>query len=241
MWENKLDLNLTAEKKTYYANYLLWISKDQLSLCISHSFYAIFFHHLPIFKSFTPFPSKIIWTIVCYFSIPPWRWEWSIISQAMEEYSVCLLGARWRQRWGITASRVSEWVQLKGTKENFEQLMAASKSWVSELGTKSEEPKIKMKEKKPRPTSFISLFWLRSALWSANLIICALVRRGQHINKPCRLLLVLRLIFLKKCLLTNSTAVTEQRKFLRNGRWAWGAQEWYILHLQTHGSNQKLE
>lgn len=126
------------------------------------------------------------------------RWEWSIISQAMEEYSVGLLHARWRQRWGITASRVNEWVQLKRTKENFELLMTASKPWVSESGTKSEEPKIKMKEKKSRLTSFISQFWLRSALWSANLIICALVRRGQHINKLCRLLPVLRLIFLKK-------------------------------------------
>lgn len=42
--------------------------------------------------------------------------------------------------------------------------MTASKPWVSESGTKSEEPKIKMKEKKSRLTSFISQFWLRSAL-----------------------------------------------------------------------------
>lgn len=161
----------------------------------------------------------------------------------MEEYSVGLLHARWRQRWGITASRVNEWVQLKRTKENFELLMTASKPWVSESGTKSEEPKIKMKEKKSRLTSFISQFWLRSALWSANLIICALVRRGQHINKLCRLLPVLRLIFLKKSVYwpINSTAVTEQRKFLRTERWAWGAQEWYILLSQTYGCYQKLE
>lgn len=49
-------------------------------------------------------------------------------------------------------------------KEDFEQPMVTSKHWASELGTIAWEPKIKMKEEKPRLTSFTSQFWLSSAL-----------------------------------------------------------------------------
>lgn len=38
--------------------------------------------------------------------------------------------------------------------------MVTSKPWVSESGTKAEEPKIKMKEEKPRLTQFTSTFGL---------------------------------------------------------------------------------
>lgn len=87
--------------------------------------------------------------------------------------------------------------------------MVTSKPSVSELGIKAGEPKIKIKEERPRPDSFTSQFWRRSALWSADLIIYALIRRDQHINKHGRLLPVLRSI--KNCLLTDSTIVAEQR------------------------------